>query len=278
MSDPYIEVSRQQKGHGFSPLAWFGIFLAGFFVVGIAGTVGMGLYVAKKAQHFVQDFRERPVEVFADLADAFDDIEVVHRDEASGVVTLRMGDDEELVTVDLADVAQGVKQGFGSERIAFRGSANDQGGVLKIQTDEGETRIELRGGEEGGFLRIETPDDELHFGAGEEAASVPSWIPIHPGASVEKRIFSGSTAEGDFGAFMLRTDSDPSDVMAWYTEAFADAADSGSLSTRFSVSGEEHKAEVEWVTSDGDERELTVVTGRNDEGESFVLVFHRNER
>ena len=60
MSDPYREVTRGQRS-GLSPLAWFAIVIGGFFMVGLMGLVGIGIFAAKKVSQVVGDFQENPV-------------------------------------------------------------------------------------------------------------------------------------------------------------------------------------------------------------------------
>ncbi len=282
MSDPYNEVSKRQKGHGFSPLAWLGIAVASFVAVGLVGVVGVGLFVANKVQGFAEDLSDNPVEVLVDVAERFD-IEVLEQDEQSGVLTLRMADGEEPITIDLSNISQSFRDGFdgleGLDEVGvrFKGEASDKGGVLSIHTKDGETRIELRAGDDGGFLHIETPDDEMHFGAGSSAASLPDWVPVYPGGSIENVMFSAETSEGAAGGFLLKVDDSPSDVLEWYADRLS-AVGEDSESSRLEFSGNDQRVEFEWVTSQGNDRSLTVVSGEDDDGQRFVLLFHKTER
>ena len=278
MSDPYREVTKRHAKGGLSPLGWFLVVVFGFAAVGLAGVVGVGFFVAKQASEVIADFKENPVEAFVDLADAAgDDIEVVSRDDEDGTVTLRVRDTGDLVSVDLSEVPK-MLGGGQDQTVRFDGEADESGGVLTVRTPDGETRIELRGNEEGGFLHISTPDDEVHLGAGAEASGLPDWVPLVPGSRLYKRLFSAETDEGRVGAVLVRIDDDPETVMSWYQERMPDLGFVVSTS-RVRRGDGEFKGKIEWTArGGGEEREVSIALGEDDDGEGFLFLFYRDRR
>lgn len=278
MTDPYTEVSRREGRSGLSGLGWVFVVLGACFTLGLVGLTGLGFFFAKKASSVLADFRERPVEAFVDLAQALgEDVEVVSANEEDGTVLLRVRDTDDLVTVDLSQVPQ-MLGGEPSPGVRVNGEADESGGILTIVTPEGETRIELRGGDEGGFLRISTPDDDVHLGAGLEAGDLPGWVPVYPGARVHKRLFSATTDEGLVGAVLLRVDDTPRAVLDWYGDTMPDGGFVAS-GTRVHADDGSFRGKVEWTLREGgDEREVSVAVGTDDDGEGFLFLFYRDER
>ena len=277
MADPYSEVTRREGKGGLSPLAWFFVILGGFFTIGFMGLLGVGFFFAKKASSVLADFRENPVEAFAELAEVVDEeIEVVATDEAEGTVTLRVRDTGDLVSVDLSDLPAMIGQKV-EEGIRFNGEADESGGVLTINTSDGETRIELRGDGDGGFLKISTPDEDMHFGAGGDAGALPRWVPVYPDARLEKRLFSAVTDDGRVGGALLRIDDDPERVLRWYQERMPEGGFTASVS-RIQLDDGEVQGKMEWSSREGGEdREVSVVVGSDDDEGGFLLLIYRED-
>ena len=276
MSDPYAEATRHQRRSGMSPLAKIALVVGAFFAVGLTVLVVAGLLFVRKATEMAEDFRENPAETFADMAERFsDDVQVVASDEDAGQVVLRVGDAGELVTVDLSGVAQSFGEGIRAG-IDFDGEADDRGGVLRIRTSEGNATIEVRGDEDGGFLRVSADGEEMRFGAGDASAALPRWVPVHPDARVHKRLFSSETDDAVIGGVMLRTDASPEAVIEWYAEELEDSGQSSTVThTRDDALRAQLKASM---FSDGKGRELSVTVGEDNDGDGFIIIFHRAER
>ena len=251
----------------------------GFSPLGFMSLVGLGFFMARQASSVLEDLREDPAGTFAELAEFVDeDVEVVETDRDDGTVTLRVRETGDLVSVDLSQLPS-MLGGGSQEAVRFNGEADESGGVLTIQTPGGETRIELRGDEEGGFLRISTPDDDVHFGAGGEARSVPAWLPVHPEARVQKRLFSAATDEGRLGAVLFQIDEDPKAVLEWYQNEMPEGGFRVSSSSTTSRDGRV-EGKIEWQRGrDGgeDHREVSVAVGSDDDGDGFLLLFYRGE-
>ncbi|MCY4399615.1 MAG: hypothetical protein OXE96_09795 [Gemmatimonadetes bacterium] len=259
-----------------SPLAKIALVVGAFFAVGLTVLVVAGLLFVRKATEMAEDFRENPAETFADMAERFsDDVQVVASDEDAGQVVLRVGDAGELVTVDLSGVAQSFGEGIRAG-IDFDGEADDRGGVLRIRTSEGNATIEVRGDEDGGFLRVSADGEEMRFGAGDASAALPRWVPVHPDARVHKRLFSSETDDAVIGGVVLRTDASPEAVIEWYAE---ELEDSGQSSTVTHTRDDAMRAQLKASTySDGKGRELSVTVGEDNDGDGFIIIFHRAER
>ncbi|MCY3547334.1 MAG: hypothetical protein OXH51_16340 [Gemmatimonadetes bacterium] len=266
MSDPYSEATRYDRRR-LSPLAKIMVIVAGCAALGMTALFVVGLLFVRKASDRAADFRENPAEAFAEMAERFaDDVTVVETDEGAERVVVRFGDEGEQVTVDLAQALDRIREG-----VRFEGEASESGGRIRLRTADGETRIELRGDGDGGFLRIESPDGEMRFRAGDEAAELPNWVPVYPGARVRNLLFSHKSDTGRAGAAVLSTDAAVGDVVTWYE----DRLDGAGYSTSVVVVGPD-RGRLE-VTSggDGDEaRKLSVVAGRDDDGSGLIFLLY----
>ncbi len=266
MSDPYSEATRYDR-RGMSPLAKILVILAGCAALGMTALFVVGLLFVRKASERAVDFRENPAEAFAEMAERFaEDVTVVATDGNAEHVTLRFGDEGEMVTVDVAQAMDRIREG-----VRFDGEASESGGRIRFRTSDGETRIELRGDRDGGFLYIESPDGEMRFGAGEEAQELPGWVPVYPDARIRDLLFSTRTESGRSGAVVLTTDAPAADVVAWY----GDRLDESGYKTSVVVVGPDGDRGRLEVTSGGDEgRKLSVVAGRDDEGSGVIVLFY----
>ena len=275
MSDPYREATRHERRAGMSPLAKVALVVGSFFAVGLTVLVVVGLLIARKASEIAGDFRENPAETFALMAEKFsDDVSVVASDGDAGQVVLRLENTGEMVTVDLADVAQSLREGI-REGIHFDGEADEHGGVLRITTSEGDATIEVRGDEDGGFLRVSTGGEEMRFGAGDASAALPEWVPVHPDARVQKGLFSSETDDAVIGGVVLRTDASPRAVIDWYRE---ELEGSGHSSTVTFTRNDAVRARLEARAYSGDQaRELSLMVGEDDDGDGFIIIIHRTE-
>ncbi|MDE2980117.1 MAG: hypothetical protein OXU74_02880 [Gemmatimonadota bacterium] len=250
-----------------SPLAKIMVVVAGCAALGMTALVVVGLLLVRKASDRAVDFRENPAEAFAEMAERFaEDVTVVETDENAERVVVRFGDEGELVTVDLAQVMDRVREG-----VRFEGEAGESGGRIRIRTADGETIIELRGDADGGFLRIDSPDGAIRFSGGDEAGELPNWVPVYPGARVRNVLFANESESGRAGAVVLSTDAAAGDVVAWYEDRLDGAGYSTSV-----VVVEPDRGRLE-VTSrdDGDEgRKLSLVAGRDDDGSGVIFLLY----
>ncbi len=264
MSDPYSEATRYDR-RGMSPLAKIMVVVAGCAALCMTALFVVGLLFVRKASDRAVDFRENPAEAFAEMAETFaEDVTVVATDESAQQVTLRFGDEGEVLTVDLAQAVDRIREG-----VRFEGEADESGGRIRFRTADGETRIELRGDSDGGFLHIDTPDGEVRLGTGGEARELPNWVPVYPGARVQDVLFSKRTDSGRSGAVMLTTDAAAGDVVAWYGDRLEDAG----YETSVVVVGP-HSGRLEVTSGEDEGRKLSVVAGREDDGSGVIMLLY----
>ena len=271
MSDPYKEATRHARSRGKSKLARVVLIMGGLFVVVTTVLVVAVAAVMKRLSDTVGDFRENPAATVANMVENLDaNVTVVSTDEDEGKVVLRLGDARELVTVDLSESAAPVQEA-GDPSVRFDGEAGESGGILRVDTESGRTTVELRGGEDGGFLDISTPDREMRFGAGSGSSALPKWVPVYPGAKLDKRLFSAEVDESSVGMAKLTVDATPQEIFDWYRKALD--GQTSSITTT-SVSDGELRAQIEAVVKGDEHRKLTANIGVDDEGESVIVIVY----
>ena len=102
MSDPYKEAARRHRSRGKSAFARVALVLGGLLAVGVTAAV----VVLEWVSDGVGNFAARPAETFAEMAGKLgSDVTVVSTDKDRGRVVLRVGDEGQLVTVDLTRAA-----------------------------------------------------------------------------------------------------------------------------------------------------------------------------
>ncbi len=284
MSDPYREATRHARSSGLSTFGRVALIVGGLFVALVAVMVVIGLAVAKRISDEIGDFAEEPAATLGKMMDRLGtDVTVVSADENEGEVVLRVGAGGELVTVDVSKLSNADRKAAGPEReaadaeqeaadpsVRFDGEAGRSGGILRVDTESGRTTVELRGGEDGGFLDISTPDHEVRFGAGSGSSALPEWVPVYPGAELDRRQFSARIDGGSVGGAVFESDAAPERIFEWYKEAL-----DGHV-TRFSFArlrkGVVERASIEASAWEDETRELTLNIGRDEEDERSVLV------
>lgn len=274
MSDPYREATRHSRSGRGSALARVALIVGGLFIVLVSIMVMIGLAVAKRIADGIGDFSEEPAATLAGMMETLgSDVTVVSTDEDEGKVVLRVGSAGELVTMDISESAEPDQEAVGA-RVRFDGEADESGGILRVDTESGRTRVELRGGEDGGFLDISTPGHELRFGAGSGSSALPDWVPVYPGAQPGKRQFSAAIDGGSVGAAVLESDATTEEIFEWYQEAL-----DGHL-TKFSFSrarmGAVERVSIEASAWEDETRELTLNISRNDDGKSVLAIAYRS--
>ena len=220
----------------------------------------------------IGDFREAPAATLAGMAEKLgDDVTVVSTDEDEGKVVLRVGSVGELVTVDLAQSSE-PEQEAAEQGVRFEGEADESGGILHVDTESGRTTVELRGGEDGGFLGISTPDREMRFGAGTGSSALPRWVPVYPGARMGKRLFSAEFDESSVGGAELRSDATPQEIFDWYQKALEGRVET--VTSRSGTGGLE-RAKIETAAWGIENRELVLQVSRHDDGGGRIVIVYR---
>jgi hypothetical protein len=239
-------VSPPQK-KGLSPIAWIGIGCLGILVIGgIIATV-VTVFVARKVSQVAREMQEDPVAATAKLlAAANPDIELVSADKEARKVTFRDEKTGKELTFDYDDIEQG--------RVSF--------------SSEGETaELQVESGEEGArALTVKTAEGTATFGAGGDAADIPSWVPVYPGVTPT----GNYSAEGNgqrTGTFTFTTDADVDAVLDFYDGKAAEAG----IETKSRTTTNEGGI---WVASSADaDRSLNVMISKGTNGLEILVSF-----
>jgi hypothetical protein len=224
----YDELERAYGGRsrrGPSVLGWILIGLAVFFVLGVAGVA----FAFRVVQNEVQEFAEQlegpaaagvSAAVAGLVAQALADVEpeLLAADPEIGraiLANIQAGSMDEAELRDLIEGSLRIRTEEGEVRADLRG--NEEGGSLVIQTPDGDVRVDLVRDEAGGELVIEAEGETLRFGAGESARGAPDWVPVPDGMPERTREgFSASAAQGLFGVAAWETERSPESVVEPY--------------------------------------------------------------
>lgn len=219
----------------------------GVLVVALAAAIALGLFVRQKAG----DVGRNPAMAAAKMVAALNpDIEVVSADEASGRITLREKKTGKTITMDFRDVQKG--------RISFEGDGGER------------VEIESEGEGKSGTFRMKTPEGELRAGAG-SLASLPSWVPVCPGAAPGEA-FSAQSVEERTGTVHLKCRGPVEEVAAFYERQLKAAG--MKVQRQAVLAGEANMVILGGQGRSGEELNVTVMS--TDEGTAAHLVYkHR---
>ena len=83
--------------------------------------------------------------------------------------------------------------------------------------EDGEVRFDVRGGDNGGSLVIQTPEESFRFGAGDEADAMPGWVPRAEWMPRSpQRVYSLDSEEGNLGAVTWESDVSAEEILGFY--------------------------------------------------------------
>lgn len=216
----------------------------GVLVVALAAAIALGLFVRQKAG----DVGRNPAMAAAKMVAALNpDIEVVSADEATGRITLREKKTGKTITMDFRDVQKG--------RIRFEGDGGER------------VEIESEGEGKSGTFRMKTPEGELRAGAG-SLASLPSWVPVCPGAAPGEA-FSAQSVEERTGTVHLKCRGAVEEVAAFYERELKAAG--MKVQRQAVLSGEANMVILGGQGRSGEEVNVTVMS--TDEGTAAHLVY-----
>jgi len=136
-----------------------------------------------------------------------------------GALVIKSDDGE--VRFDLRKTDDGGYLAIDSDdgQVRFDLVRDDDGGSLVIKSEEGEVRFDVTGGENGGRFVIQTPEETFAFGAGEEARSMPRWVPSMDGMPRDaKRVYSLDSPEGFLGAVAWEGTDSPGEVLSFFKD------------------------------------------------------------
>lgn len=181
---------------GMSPLGWVAIGCGGCLVVVLLAMAACGGFAWFRFGDAIKEAADNPAKALAlGIVRANPDLELVSSDDDANTLTIR-DKDGKTFTVDWNEIKEG---------------------RLRLETDEGEMRVEASGSGEDGTLTISGPDGErAAFGAG--ADDTPAWVPRYPDAGDITGSFSNRNAAGQQGAFTFTTGDSVRDVVDWYLE------------------------------------------------------------
>jgi len=190
-----------EKKKGLGALAWVAIGCVGLLIVGgIAVSAGVW-FIGKKAKDFAEDFEERPVEMGAKaFALVNPDIAYVSADEEKRTVVFRNEKNGEEMTFNFDDL---------------------ENGNLSFDTGDGEVSVSVKQEGEGG-LTVQSNQGTATFGGTRGAEDLPKWIPLYEGADVQLG-FSTAGDQGAAGAFSLKSQDTPDEVLDYYEKTLKEA-------------------------------------------------------
>jgi hypothetical protein len=196
-----MEVVMSEGKKGLPIWAWFGIGCAGLLVLMMVVLLVVGMFVTKKVKEVAADFEKNPEIATAQLIVKLNpEIEEVEVDEDEGTITFRNKKSGEVFTADVDDIKEG---------------------RFTITGEDGTAVITAGGGEDEGSFKISAGDQTLEIGGG-NADSIPSWIPIIPGAEVVP-VLSMKTEGRSHGSVKIVTDKKPKEVLEFYKQEMEEA-------------------------------------------------------
>jgi hypothetical protein len=227
----------QAEKKGLSPLAWIAIGCAGLVVIGILAVTVGGVFVARKAKDVIEDFEKNPAKAAAQAVVRFNpELEMVESDDEAGTMTVRNTRTGEVATLDFNEIAEG--------RFSW-------------ETAEGKVQLDVTD-EEGGGLRMTTPEGEARIGGG-AGAQVPDWVPRYPDTEI-KGAYSSRSGEEESGAFSFETTDSPSEVLDSLQERLEDEGYEVTRQT-YEAAGQEPQGSLSAERADA-QRTITVVATR----------------
>jgi hypothetical protein len=214
-----------------------------------------GFFLFKKAKGLVGDFETNPGMVAAKIITAANpDLEVITTDEGAGTITVRNKKTGEAFTVDLEEAKQG--------RIRIR---NEKGEELKI---------EAKGKDGSGGIRVESDKGTFTFGGGAEG-EMPGWLPAYPGTKPEP-VFSGSQDKSATAGWKLSTADDAGKVLDFYQDALEDAGFEVSTNT-FSQNGKVAGGMLS-AKDDAGGRSVSVAVASPDKNTEIIVTLETHPR
>jgi hypothetical protein len=231
-----------------SPIFW----ILGGIVVFILLVV---IVVAATGMFFAHKFMENPAMTTAKLLTAGNpNVEVLSVDNGRNKVTFRDKQTGETVTMDFEDLKRG--------KIVFKSKGQ-------------EATLRTSGDGQNGTMEIDSPQGTVKFGAGGNAAKIPSWVPVYPGVSPQVN-FSMQGSDADGGTFQFKTKDSAKDVLSFYEQALKTAG----FGITANISGNLAAASGAMLTAEdpASKRTVMVTAGTEDSGANVNVVFGTNKK
>ena len=239
---------------GLHPLAWVAIGCISILLLLGIGFVATTWWAANKIKNFAEQAQKDPnyaVRKAAEWAVKMNpEVELVSTDEAAGTITVREKKTGKETTLGFKDISEG---------------------KFSITTGDGEkVGIDVSGGEHGGTMKVETGKGTATFGAGEDAAKVPDWIPLYPGATFEGQ-GSMELNGARHGTFTLRSDAAAADLVSFYKDKM-----SGLGLQVQSLSMDMSNAQGTMLNGTSEKRTLSVSVGSENGRTAVQVVYSEN--
>jgi len=215
--------------------AWFGIGCAGLLVLVMVALLVVGMFVTKKVKEVAGDFEKNPeIAAARMLVKLNPEIEEVEVNEDEGTITVRNKKTGEIFTADVDDLKEG----------RFTVTGEDGTAVITAGTGTGD--------DEGSY-KITAGGQTMELGGG-DSDSVPSWIPVIPGAEVEP-LFTMSADGVSRGSIKIVTDKDAKEVLEFYKEKMEQAG-----------------FEIQTTSYSGDGESVDMLNGQSDDPKRTLIV------
>lgn len=211
-------------------------------------------WVGGKVKNLAEDIEKNPDAATVKIVEAMmrlnPEVDVVSSDPAAGTITLKEKKTGKVITFNAVDI---------------------QNGKITFEEDGKETSVDFSAsGEQGGTVAIESGDQKIVYGAGDQA-SVPSWVPTYPGGRQEGFNSVESNQERN-GTYTLHTADSVETVVAYFEEQLKAAGFTVEKST-LDISG----AITANLNAKAEGRGVNIVVS-SQEGETQGLVAYNEKR
>ena len=182
---------------------------------------------------------------------------------------------------DLRDQLAHAKAQFGhvlEDGFRIEAEGDEHRVMVTARDGSGRMILSVRGNSEGGVVRLHDTDGGTRLKFGDDADPTPGWVPMPPGSTTGKRLFSGETESAEYGVAALHSDLTAREAHDWYADELnAGPWDSGS--TKASWSDRRQRGQIMAKRgSEGRERSLMVLVSESKVEGAAILVMHRRER
>lgn len=274
MYDEFERAVTGKSRKGLPLLAWVGIALGLFFVLGVVG-VGFAAYrVASHVEEFVEEFEGSPAMMAAEMLSEMEPaMEILAADPEMTRNIVRSLQEEDWVGWQKLEKWEGweeeaADQLDGSFRfrteegeVTAQLKGGEDGGFLVVRSPEGQVRFDLIKGDEGGELLIRTQEETIRLGAGEAAEAMPGWVPRAKGMPDDlRRVFSATSGKGQLGAVAWETDRSPEAILEFYKQRLE--SDGYELQAEHSAHNPRHRSESFWGKNEAEKRLVFVAASR----------------
>lgn len=262
----------------------------GMSALGFIGALALGATLAcdelarEMSEIAAPNFGENPADVFEGMAENVlgDDVTIVPRDE-TGVLAFSIGEDGEEIEVDFSDLEEWLDEGVGviqetvSNGVEFEGKAGDDGWTLQLRSPDGTAVVQAKIDKQGGSLSITDEAREMFVGVGAEAVRLPRWVPVYPGATVHKNIYSYDTGDTSSGGIVLSSKDAAQEIEEWYVEQLREGSYVKVQTSSSREKDDQYRARI--LADDGDDAgsKLSIVVSRDGDKDSLIMVVYKTK-